>query len=119
MQRVLEPEYMDTVEEASDYDSMDHSGPNAAFVERLLALGARGRVLDIGTGPAHIPIALLRALAERGDRDSTVVAIDAAQTMLDVAARRVREAGLEARISLARADAKGNIKGDTFGSVKR
>lgn len=107
MQRVLEPEYMDTVEEASDYDAMDHSGPNAAFIERLLALGARGRVLDIGTGPAHIPIALLSALAERGDRDTTVVAIDAAQTMLDVAARRVREAGLEARISLARADAKG------------
>ena len=26
--RVLEPEVMDTPEEASDYDAMDHAGPN-------------------------------------------------------------------------------------------
>ncbi len=107
MDRVLEPEYMDTVEEASDYDAMDHSGPNAAFVERLLALGARGKMLDIGTGPAHIPILLLRALDERGVGGASVVALDAAQTMLAVAEQRVREAGLADRITLARGDAKG------------
>ena len=48
MERVLEPEYMDTAEEADSYDSMDHQVPNLAFVERLRALGATGKMLDIG-----------------------------------------------------------------------
>ena len=34
--RTLEPEVMDTVEEAVDYDSMDHSAVNTLFVEELL-----------------------------------------------------------------------------------
>jgi hypothetical protein len=55
MQRELEPEVMDTPEEASEYDAMDHTEANTAFVDRLIALGARGRMLDIGTGPGHIP----------------------------------------------------------------
>ena len=50
MLRELEPEYMDTDEEADGYDAMDHSGPNETFVNRLVELGAHGRVLDIGTG---------------------------------------------------------------------
>jgi tRNA1(Val) A37 N6-methylase TrmN6 len=80
MERVLEPEYMDTADEAEAYDAMDHSGPNAAFVERLLSLGARGRMLDIGTGPAHIPI----LVAER-DPEAEILALDAAEHMLRVA----------------------------------
>ena len=39
--RILEPEVMDTPEEANGYDAMDHSGPNDAFVSRLVELGAR------------------------------------------------------------------------------
>ena len=35
MERVLEPEVMDTAEEASEYDSMDHTEPNATFIARL------------------------------------------------------------------------------------
>ena len=63
MQRTLEPEVMDTPEEADGYDAMDHSQANAAFVGRLVELGARGRMLDIGTGPGHIlrDVALLDA----------------------------------------------------------
>ena len=41
MERVLEPEVMDTAEEAAEYDSMDHTEPNAAFLARLVELGAR------------------------------------------------------------------------------
>lgn len=33
--RVLEPEVMDTVEEAVDYDAMDHGEVNRVFVEDL------------------------------------------------------------------------------------
>jgi ubiquinone/menaquinone biosynthesis C-methylase UbiE len=100
--RVLEPEYMDTVEEAESYDAMDHSAPNAAVVERLLELGATsGQALDIGTGPGHIPILLARSAPAL-----RITAIDAAETMLAIAARRVAESGLGARIRLERADAK-------------
>ena len=55
MERELEPEYMDTEDEAASYAAMDHSAPNAAFVARLVELGAAGRMLDVGCGPGHIP----------------------------------------------------------------
>ena len=49
MKRILEPEVMDTREEAEAYDTMDHSTVNTAFVERVVELGAReGHFLDIG-----------------------------------------------------------------------
>ena len=35
--RILEPEVMDTVAEAVDYNSMDHSHVNCVFVDDLLA----------------------------------------------------------------------------------
>ena len=57
MDRTLEPEIMDTIEEAEAYDAMDFLSVNTAFVERLIELGAKqGRYLDLGTGPARIPI---------------------------------------------------------------
>ena len=36
--RTLEPEVMDTAQEASDYDAMDHSEVNARFVADLACL---------------------------------------------------------------------------------
>ena len=102
MQRILEPEVMDTEEEAREYDAMDHSAPNASVVERFLALGGGdGHVLDVGTGPAHIPI-LLAQTAPR----VRVTAIDLADHMLAVARARVAESGLGARIAIEKADAK-------------
>ena len=62
MERVLEPEVMDTAEEAAEYDSMDHTGPNATFLARLLELGASGSFLDIGTGLALIHLCRCRRL---------------------------------------------------------
>lgn len=86
MERVLEPEYMDTEEEARDYGSMDHSGVNQQFAEDLLAAldvaGRSGpvRLLDLGTGPGDIPLRLLHMRPEL-----EIVAVDAAATMLDLA----------------------------------
>jgi len=57
--RVLEPEVMDSPEEASDYDSMDHSEVNRVFVQDFLAFWhGSGTVLDVGAGTAQIPIEL-------------------------------------------------------------
>ncbi len=83
MERVLEREYMDTEEESYDYDSMDHAEVNAAFVERLNELGGHGRVIDLGTGPGQIAI----AIAESSD-NYRVVGVDAAATMLAIAEKR-------------------------------
>jgi ubiquinone/menaquinone biosynthesis C-methylase UbiE len=104
LSRVLEPEAMDTPEDARDYDAMDHAEVNARFVADFL--GAHGpcrggTVLDVGTGTARIPIALCRA-----DANARVLAIDLAGHMLDLAQRNVSEAGLAARIALQRIDAK-------------
>ena len=100
--RVLETEAMDTLDEAVDYDAMDHGEVNARFVDDLLAENPPpGEVLDLGTGTAQIPIALCRRAA--GVR---VRAVDAARHMLEVARRNVESAGLSDRITLEQIDAK-------------
>lgn len=110
LSRVLEPEVMDTVAEAADYDAMDHGNVNRVFVNDLLtALGsdegslpAGGwRVFDAGTGTAQIPIALLQSGCQ-----ATVVAADAAHEMLRVAERNVAAAGLQDAITLLDSDCK-------------
>lgn len=102
LERILEPEWMDTFEEADAYDRMDHSAVNRAFVETLLALRSDGgTVLDVGTGPAHIPI----ELATRS-RATRVVAIDAARHMLAYGRRHVERTGLSDRVRLACCDGK-------------
>ena len=64
MQRELEPEVMDSAEEATDYDAMDHAEPNRAFVDRLKHLDARGRMLDLGTGPGDIPLMVVEEITD-------------------------------------------------------
>jgi len=108
--RILEPEVMDTALEAIDYNTMDHSQVNRAFVDDLLAALDCGRptvaddplrVLDLGTGTALIPIELCR----RPGRWH-VTAADLAHAMLDVAAENVAAAGLDGHITLEHLDAK-------------
>lgn len=111
--RVLEPEVMDTPDEATAYDRMDHAEVNRCFGTDLLAaatasgveLQERGKqateLLDLGAGTALIPIELCRRAP-----GVQVRAVDAAQTMLDLAAVRVRDAGLSDRITLELVDAK-------------
>lgn len=105
MQRELEPELMDTPEEAVDYDQMDHSEVNRVFVDDLLAawgaIEGRVTVVDLGTGTAQIPIELCRRNA-----NLHVTAIDAAANMLEVARRNVAHALLDDQIELVLADAK-------------
>jgi ubiquinone/menaquinone biosynthesis C-methylase UbiE len=102
--RVLEPEVMDRPEEAREYDAMDHSETITRFVADFRAAhgpGRGGEMLDVGTGPARIPIALCRA-----DRHFRILGVDLAGPMLDLARRNAAEAGLTDRIRFARGDAK-------------
>jgi ubiquinone/menaquinone biosynthesis C-methylase UbiE len=103
MRRVLEPEYMDTPEEAAGYQAMDHSAANLAIVERFLELGG-GRcrkVVDLGTGPGDIPI----LLAQKSSIPS-ITGVDAAEQMLALARPKVQRLGLGGRLGFERADVK-------------
>ena len=102
LERVLEPEVMDSAEEAVDYDSMDHSHVNQLFVSDLLQLRTDlVTVLDVGTGTAQIPIELAKRHSQ-----VHVTAIDMAEHMLRVGRNNVERAGLTARIELRACDAK-------------
>jgi ubiquinone/menaquinone biosynthesis C-methylase UbiE len=105
LNRVLEPEVMDTVADAVDYDTMDHSQVNCVFVDDLLRVWptwpACCRVFDAGTGTALIPIELLR----RGI-SAQIVAADAASEMLRLAERNIAAAGFAANITCAEVDCK-------------
>jgi len=101
--RQLEPEVMDTAEDALDYDRMDHREVNQRFVADFLAAAPNlDEVLDLGAGTAQIPIALCRSIDE-----GRVLAIDLSAEMLLVAKTNVEVAGLRDRIMLQLVDAKG------------
>jgi ubiquinone/menaquinone biosynthesis C-methylase UbiE len=112
--RTLEPEVMDTLEEAHDYDAMDHSAVNRVFVADLLAVwDGHGPVLDVGTGTAQIPIELCRQHPA-----ARVTAIDLAEHMLVIGRYNVERAGLADRITLEHRDAKKMPYADgAFGAV--
>lgn len=110
LKRVLEPEVMDSPQEAADYDAMDHLAVNRAFVADFLAaaksadinLAAPGtRMLDLGAGTAQIPIELVRQ-----EPRARVLAIDLAASMLELARRNVAAAEMENKIELDQVDAK-------------
>ena len=100
--RVLEPEVMDTPEEARDYDAMDHAQVNRVFVADFLAAWhGRGPILDLGTGTAQIPI-VLPAIA-----NSDVIGWTRGRAHARAGEGNIRRAGLEGRITLQLVDAKG------------
>jgi ubiquinone/menaquinone biosynthesis C-methylase UbiE len=102
--RVLEPELMDSPEEAAEYDAMDFSEPNERFALDALRLvhGVPEPVaIDLGTGTAQIPVRMLEQRA-----DLRIVAADLAEHMLALAAARIASRGLETRCELARLDVK-------------
>ena len=102
MKRILEPEVMDTCEEAEAYDAMDHTTVNTAFVERVVELGAsEGHFLDLGTGPAQIPI----FLAQRCPK-IRITGIDLSINMLTLGEQHVVEVRLADQIALEHVDAK-------------
>lgn len=114
LDRVLEPEVMDTAEEARDYDAMDHAAVNRAFAAEFLTVwNGKNPILDVGTGTSQIPIELCRQ-----SQDVRLTAIDLAEHMLALARKNVAAAGLQDRISIEKADAKGfHFADGSFGAV--
>ncbi|MGE3776723.1 MAG: class I SAM-dependent methyltransferase [Pirellulaceae bacterium] len=100
--RVLEPEVMDSPEEAADYDAMDHAHVNRVFVDDLLtAVPAPTEILDLGTGTARIPLEICQRV-----ESVRIMAADAAVAMLELARFHIEAAGYANQIQLAHVDAK-------------
>ena len=96
MERILEPEIMDDAEQALAYAKADFSTSNQWYVDHLLADFPKnlGNVLDIGCGPADVPVRLARA-----HPTIRITAIDGSAAMLAHAQRTVQASGLQTRIS--------------------
>ena len=104
MPRRPEPELMDDAAEALAYARADFADVNQAFVRRLIELAGTvesARALDLGTGPADIPIRVVCALP-----GWQVTAVEAARPMLGLARASIERAGLTSAIELHLADAK-------------
>ena len=102
LKRVLEPEVMDSLAEAEDYDSMDHRAVNRVFVADFIAFwNGRGPILDVGTGTGQIPIEFC-AQSAAGD----ILAIDLAEQMLLVARQKAIRLHCDARLQFERVNAR-------------
>jgi ubiquinone/menaquinone biosynthesis C-methylase UbiE len=90
---------MDEPAQARAYAEADFSESNSMFVDlfckRFGDQGMVGPVLDLGCGPADIPIRLARAFP-----DCEIDAVDGAESMLHLARQAVAAAGYADRINL-------------------
>ena len=111
LERILEPEVMDSAQDAQEYNDMDHQAVNQRFVADLIEFATSlqesetdlelGDVLDLGTGTAMIPVELCKQ-----HEDCRVMAVDLAVNMLELANYNIEAAGVADRITLAQVDAK-------------
>ena len=104
LNRILEPEVMDTLEEAFEYDSMDHSQVNEVFSTDFFAAripNDDSQILDVGTGTAQIPIVICKR-----NSHLKITAIDLADSMIELGNKNIQAAGLEDSITLAKVDSK-------------
>ena len=99
MDRILEPELMEEEEQGQAYAQADFSGPNIQFLDLFAAkfpdFSGRGRVLDLGCGPADI---LVRFACRYPGCEG--VGIDGAEVMLTPGRRAVEQENLSHRIRL-------------------
>lgn len=98
--------------EVRAYEAANFGDVDGPYVQRLLQLLRRRRnaslrqcrylILDLGTGPADIPLRIARALPQ-----SRIIALDASAEMLARAGARLRREKIpRRRVALVRADAK-------------
>lgn len=98
MERVLEPELMDDPAQAQAYARADFAEENRGFLERFREYfpdWSGGHVLDLGCGPADIPISFAQTYPQ-----ARVTAVDASAPMIELAQAAVAAAGVGARVTL-------------------
>lgn len=98
MERIPEPELMDAADQAAAYAEADFSEADELFVELALRelaprLSAGARWVDLGCGPADIPLRLCTALPEL-----TVDAVDGSLAMLAQARRAIEASPVGDRV---------------------
>lgn len=111
MRRVLEREIMDDESQAIAYATADFSSSNQMFVDGLIEdYGSKlQNVLDIGCGPADVPIRLARAKPS-----IRITAIDASDAMVRLAREAVKRAGLKQQIEVTNARVPGLMLDDQY-----
>ena len=100
MQRTPEPELMDEQDQAAAYAAADWSeahGKIPGYFRQRFPGFDRGRVIDLGCGPADVTIRFVRAFPK-----VTAVGVDGSDAMLSFGRRSVHDAGLDSRITLER-----------------
>jgi len=97
MERIVEPEVMDDEEQAVAYSLADFSLSNQAFVDGVIEehTSRLRNILDIGCGPADVPIRLARAKPS-----IRITAVDASGAMVRLARKAVCAAGLDRQIQV-------------------
>jgi ubiquinone/menaquinone biosynthesis C-methylase UbiE len=115
MKRVLEPEIMDDDEKALAYAKADFSLSNQFFVDRLVAeySSHMNHVLDLGCGPADIPVRLIRKIPS-----IRITAIDASAAMVRLARQAVIDSNLQDQISVVEGRLCGlSLKNGNFDTI--
>ena len=113
--RVLEPEIMEDLQEAIEYNDMDFSEVNRTFVTDFVAYATQSGfelgkdILDLGTGTARIPVELCVQVPS-----VRVMASDASTQMLELARYNIEIHHMLDRIQLHRGDAKKLVFGREF-----
>src|SRR2546425_10639702 len=98
MERVLEPELMDDPAQALAYSRADFEKENQGFVDRFAEFYPEfkaGHVLDLGCGPADIPIRLARTLPQ-----CRITGVDGSPPMIALGLEAIRVAGPAGRLTL-------------------
>lgn len=99
MQRIPEPELMDDPRQAAAYGGPWLDDAAWLFVQCLRrffpGLTAIGAILDLGCGPAAIPLRLARLFP-----DCRIDGVDGARHMLAAGEKAVRRQGMETRVQL-------------------
>lgn len=96
--RVLEPELMDDPAQADAYARADFAEENQGFVDRFKEYFpefSQGLVLDLGCGPADIPIRFAKLYPA-----CQIMGVDASAPMIQLGEQAVKQAGLTGRITL-------------------
>jgi ubiquinone/menaquinone biosynthesis C-methylase UbiE len=98
MERTPEPELMDEQEQAAAYASADWSeshGKIPGFFRERFPEFSRGRVIDLGCGPADVTVRFVTAFP-----DVTALGVDGSDAMLEFGRKRIRDIRLDTRVTL-------------------